>query len=100
MSRATVARTLILAGIAAWAAWAFFTRPSDEPFVLSPHERACDALSFYVSDNERLPESLRELFGDSAPYELGPIRSRLKRGRPRSSSMTHREQRVLSAASC
>ena len=73
MSRAAVARTLALVGIAAWAAWAL-NRPSEEPFVLSAHERACDALSLFVAENDRLPADLDELFSGPTPIELGPTR--------------------------
>ena len=78
MSRPAVARTLALVAIAAWGAWAFLSRPSDEPFVLSPHERACDALLLYVSENDRLPADLRELFGGPTPTELGPTQLQIE----------------------
>lgn len=78
MSRTAVARTLALVAIAAWAAWAFLSRPSEEPFVPSPHERACDALSLFVSENHRLPADLDELFGGPAPAELGPTRLQIE----------------------
>jgi len=78
MSRAALARTLAIVGIAAWAVWTFLDRSREQPFVPSPHELACDALSLYVADHGRAPTNLAELFGGPTPPELGPTRLKVE----------------------